>query len=77
LAQHAVDLPGGKQPDVLGTLAAAYAEAGRFSDAVQTAKEALELATQQNKTGTINSLNAKLPLYEAGKPYRELKKTTP
>jgi tetratricopeptide (TPR) repeat protein len=70
LAQHAVDLPGGKQPDVLGTLAAAYAEAGRFSDAVQTAKEALELATQQNKTGTINSLNAKLPLYEAVKPYR-------
>ena len=34
---------------MLGTLAAAYAEAGRFSEAVQTARRAADLATRQNK----------------------------
>ena len=37
------------EPAILGTLAAAYAEARRFPEAVQSARKALELATQQNK----------------------------
>ncbi len=36
LAQRAVQLSDGREAAVLGTLAAAYAEAGRFSEAVQT-----------------------------------------
>jgi Flp pilus assembly protein TadD len=36
-------------PAVLATLAAAYAKAGRFSDALPVAKEALGLASQQGK----------------------------
>ena len=49
LARRAVKLSDGREPAILGTLAAAYAEAGRFPEAVQTARKALELATQQNK----------------------------
>ncbi len=62
------------QDDVnsLDTLAAAYAEAGRFSEAVQTAHKALELATQQNNQSVAESLKAKIPLYETGTPFRAM-----
>ncbi len=71
LAQRAVQLSGGREPAILGTLAAAYAEAGRFPEAVQTARKALDLATQQNKQALAESIKAKVPLYEAGTPFRE------
>src|SRR5439155_1177041 len=50
LAEKAAVLPGGEAPIVLRTLAAAYAEAGDFSNAVNTAQHALDLATGQNNT---------------------------
>jgi hypothetical protein len=40
LAQRACDLTGYKDPDLLDTLAAAFAEAGKFDDAVATAQRA-------------------------------------
>jgi hypothetical protein len=55
----------------LGTLAAAYAEARRFSEAVETARTALDLAGQQGKISPAESIAAKIPLYEAGTPFRE------
>ena len=70
LAQRAAQLSDRREPAILGTLAAAYAEAGRFSEAVQTARQALELATQQNNQSLAESLKAKIPLYEAGTPFR-------
>ncbi len=71
LATRAVELA---QDDVnsLDTLAAAYAEAGRFSEAVQTAHKALELATQQNNQSVAESLKVKIPLYETGTPFRAM-----
>ena len=42
LAHRAVRLSGGREPAILDTLAAALAEAGRFPEAVQTARMALE-----------------------------------
>ena len=71
LAQRAVQLSGGQEPAILGTLAAAYAEAGRFPEAVQTARNALDLATQQNQQALAHALRAKIALYEAGRPYRQ------
>ena len=71
LAQRAVQLSGGQEPAILGTLAAAYAEAGRFPEAVQTARNALDLATQQNQQALADALRAKIALYEAGRPYRQ------
>ena len=47
LAGRAVQLSGGRDPVFLDTLAAAYAESGRFPEAVQTARQALEIATQR------------------------------
>jgi protein O-mannosyl-transferase len=70
LARHANELAGDRQPEVLGTLAAAQAEAGQFPDAVRTAKKALELATAQNKAALADSLRSRIKLYEARKPCR-------
>jgi protein O-mannosyl-transferase len=77
LAQRAVRLSKEQEPAVLGTLAAAYAEAGRFAEAVQTARKALELATQQNKKPLSQSVEAKIRLYEAAIPFRETQQPAP
>ena len=71
LAEQAVQLSGARNPEYLDTLAAAYAEAGRFPEAIDTARRALELATQQNQQDLVEELNAKINLYEAQKPYRD------
>ena len=44
LASRAVELTGFRQPVFIGTLAAAYAEAGRFSEAFEMAQSAHDLA---------------------------------
>ena len=46
LAERACELTHYGQPVFLGTLAAAYAEAGRFPEAVTTAEKAERLATE-------------------------------
>ncbi len=71
LAERANRLCGGQQPGALDTLAAAYAEAGRFSDALATARKALELAKRQDSRPMADSLRARIALYEAGKPYHQ------
>ncbi len=70
-ARRADQLCGGRQPEVLDTLAAAYAEAGRFPEALATVRKALELAQQQNNKALADTLRARMALYEAGKPYRQ------
>ena len=45
---------------------------GRFPEAVETAREALALVTQQDKQALADDLRAKLVLYEAEKPFRQL-----
>ncbi len=59
-----------QQPKPLATLAAAYAEAGRFDDAIRTAKEAMALARKQNLTNLVAEIDSQLQLYQRGKPYR-------
>ena len=71
LARQAEGLSGGGNPVILGTLAAAYAEAGRFSEAVETARRALNLALARGNTPLADSLRKKIALYEAGLAYRE------
>ena len=67
-AERAIQLCEGRRVDAL---AAAYAEAGRFPEALAAAQEALELATQQNNRALADVLQARISLYEAGKPYRQ------
>ena len=70
-AQQAVALSGGREPQFLRTLAAAYAENGRFADAVATAQQAALLAGMQGKRGLAKHLEEDLLLYRAHLPLRE------
>jgi len=72
LAERANTLSGGGQPLALDTLAMAYAESGRFKEAVQTTKEAIEGAKVAGDPETLADLEARLHLYESGRPYREV-----
>jgi protein O-mannosyl-transferase len=69
LAQKANRLAGGENPTILTTLAAAYAEAGRFPEAVETAQRALQLARTQSNTVLANAIQSQLKLYQAGLPF--------
>ncbi len=70
-AQEAVQLSGGREPLFLRTLAAAYAESGRFSEALAVAKQAVLIAKMQGKTGLANLLEKDIVLYRGRLPLRE------
>ena len=71
LARRAAKLPGGSTPVILDTLAAAYAEAGMFAQARQTAREALRLAEQERDAAQVEVIQGRLRLYDAGISYRQ------
>jgi len=71
LAEKAANLTGRQQPDVLNTLAAAYAEAGRFDEALATANQALERAKQSNRTNLFPRIERAITYYKAHTPLRE------
>jgi Flp pilus assembly protein TadD len=70
-AERAVQLSGGRNPAILDTLAAAYAEAGRFPEAVEITNRNLALAAQQNNGRLAEALQARIALYEAKTPFRD------
>ena len=71
LAERASQATGGENPMILGTLAAAYAEAGRFGDAQQSAQKAVELAAAAGRQDLVSPLTEELKLYQAGLPFHE------
>ena len=71
LAQRAVQLSAGTSPQILDTLAAAYAEAGRFPEAVNTARRALELSVAQNNKPLTDVIQNQLKLFEGHSAYHE------
>ena len=71
LAERAEQLDGGKSPVILATLAAAYAEAGRFPEAIETVQHALQLAEAQSRTALAGVLQAQMKFYQAGTPFRD------
>jgi hypothetical protein len=71
LGERAVQLTERREVALLGTLAAAYAEAGRFEDAIVTAEEAVKLAESQGLRDLENRNRELLVLYRSGKPWRE------
>ncbi len=74
LAEEASRSSGGKRPVIQRILAAAYAEAGRFSEAKETAHRALQGADQQGNSALGDFLRREIALYELGQPYhRETK----
>jgi tetratricopeptide (TPR) repeat protein len=66
-AEKAKGLPGGKVPEIIDTLAAAYAESGDFEAAVKWQTKARDMAPQNEKA----EYQSRLDLYKARKPYRD------
>jgi len=58
-----------RDPRVFDTLAAALASAGRFDDAVETARTAGDLADNANNHLLKNTIQKHLGFYKQGKPY--------
>jgi tetratricopeptide (TPR) repeat protein len=71
LASHACDLTGYKQTVFVGTLAAAYAEAGQFDKAVPTAQQACALAKDHGEAELLKKNQDLLALYHQGKPFHK------
>jgi tetratricopeptide (TPR) repeat protein len=71
LAQRACELTNHRNAACVDTLAAAYASAGLFNDAVATAQSAIELARTAGQTELICEAEARLELYREGRAYRE------
>jgi hypothetical protein len=70
LAERVCSLTGHQVPLSLGTLAAAYAEAGRFREAVETAQTALDVAATAGEQQLAERYRNMLELYRSGRPYR-------
>jgi Flp pilus assembly protein TadD len=71
LAERLCTLTNYQQVDALDTLAAAYADAGRFGEAIQIAQKAIASANVANKKDLAAPIRERLNLYQAGQPYRE------
>jgi tetratricopeptide (TPR) repeat protein len=67
LATKASQSTGGKDPMILRTLAAAFAESGQFPKAIETARQALQLV--QANPALANEFQREIKLYEAGRRF--------
>jgi protein O-mannosyl-transferase len=61
----------------IGTLAAAYAETGRFADATATAERALRVANSQDNATVADELRVELKSYQANQPIRDPSQASP
>jgi tetratricopeptide (TPR) repeat protein len=71
LAERAAELTGRRDASVLDTLAAAYASAGRFDQAVATARAAVGRAVASKALDLAAQIRQRLALYQQGKAYRD------
>ena len=71
LGERALRISGGKIPMIYKVLAAAYAENGRFADAVETAQHGADLATIQGNPALAAELESNIALYQSGRPLRD------
>ncbi len=71
LATRAVELAGTNNVSVLDTLAAAYAEAGRFAEATSAARQAQAAAVAQGRAELAEQIHQRLALYGSNRPYRQ------
>ena len=71
LAERADRLTQTSNPVIGATLAAAYAESGRFPEATKTARHALDLASSNQQAALAAGIRAQIALYDSGLPTRE------
>jgi tetratricopeptide (TPR) repeat protein len=70
-AEHACELTHYRVTPMVGSLAAAYAEAGRFDAAMATAEKACALAEKSGEAGLLQRNQELLLLYRKHQPYHE------
>lgn len=70
LAERACKLAPRRSARAQDILAGAYAECGRFSEAIGSAQSALALAESEGETELSREIEARIALYESGRPYR-------
>jgi tetratricopeptide (TPR) repeat protein len=71
LAERACQLTRFSDPFLIGTLGAAYAEAGRFDEAIATAKRARDIALLAAQPEIAEKNRTLLERYEAHEPYHQ------
>jgi tetratricopeptide (TPR) repeat protein len=71
LGERALRISGGKIPMIYKVLAAAYAENGRFADAIETAQRGADLATIQGNSALAVEMQSNIALYQSGRPLRD------
>jgi tetratricopeptide (TPR) repeat protein len=71
LAKKVIAHAGHADVIVLRTLAAGYAESGRFSEAIETAQQALQVAITQDKSALIWDLQSNISNYQRNRPLRD------
>jgi tetratricopeptide (TPR) repeat protein len=76
LGQRAIRLSGGKNAKIWRLAAAAYAEAGRFPEAIKAAQNGLALAEVEGNPVLVQTLEENLKLFERNSPLRDISATT-
>src|SRR5438270_4489428 len=72
LAESALQLAGGVSPILHRTLAAAYAETGRFADAIETATRGRRLAERESNRSLADEFAANISRYQQHLPLRDI-----
>ncbi len=67
MAERAARLSARKDPAILSVLASAYANAGRFPDAIEAAKQGIAIAESQGNTALVRSLRDGVRAFEQGR----------
>ena len=71
IAERGYKMTGYGAPELVDTLAAAYAAAGRFDEAIRSAQRALQLAELSKQTELAAKIRNRLDLYQQQKPYHQ------
>ncbi len=73
LAEHVCNISGYSNPSLLDTLAAAYAEAGRFEKACSIAEKAISLSESAGPKKMVGDFRMRLELYRSGHSVKDKK----
>src|SRR5438552_15647591 len=76
LAEDVARRAGHPNAILLRTLAAAYAETGRFNDAIATAQAAIAIAKTTGNEGLVSDLERSIAAYRSNQPIRSGPVTT-
>jgi spermidine synthase len=71
IAQQLIQATPEPDPNALDTLAAAYAAAGRFPEAIEVAARARQLAQERGEARVLESIEQRLALYRRGRAFVE------